>query len=78
MQTNSRKTTVEIDVTLLQEAKMKAIRERKSLKEILNESLAKELGVKRIKARKEKIIIGGYKLGGVQGDLRRVALYEDR
>ncbi len=79
MQANTTvKTTIEIDAWLLQQAKIKAIREKKSLKEIVNESLARELSIKTEKATQEKMTIGGHRLGGVQGGLRRIELYEDR
>lgn len=43
MQTQTVKTTVEIDANLFYLAKMKALEEKKSLKEIINLSLAKNL-----------------------------------
>ncbi|PIY68974.1 hypothetical protein COY90_03110 [Candidatus Roizmanbacteria bacterium CG_4_10_14_0_8_um_filter_39_9] len=43
MQTQTIKTTVEIDANLFYLAKMKALEEKKSLKEIINLSLAKNL-----------------------------------
>lgn len=45
MQTQTIKTTVEIDSNLFYLAKMRALQEKKSLKEIVNLSLAKNLGV---------------------------------
>lgn len=43
MQTQPVKTTIEIDSRLFYLAKMKALQERKSLKEIVNQSLAETL-----------------------------------
>ena len=77
MQKQTIKTTIEIDTQLLYLAKIKAVEERKSLKEIVNESLKRELQKQQITQKKKKIIIGGYKLGGVKGSLRRIDLYED-
>lgn len=72
------KTTIEIDAQLLYLAKMKALKESKSLKEIMNKGLEKELGLGKIPAKKQKIkSIGGYKLGGIKGSLRRIDIYEN-
>lgn len=78
MELETIKTTVEIDAQLLYLAKMKALKEKKTLKEIIRESLARNLGVRKEKRKgKKKITIGGYHLGGIKGSLRRVAIYED-
>lgn len=45
MQIQTVKTTIEIDANLFYLAKMKALQEKKSLKEIVNLSLAKNLNV---------------------------------
>lgn len=49
MQIQSVKTTIEIDSNLFYLAKMKALQEKKSLKEIINFSLAKNLKVNKQK-----------------------------
>lgn len=78
MQLQTVKTTVEIDPNLLYMAKMKALKENKSLKEIINDSLKKELGVVKTKIKQTKPVqIGGYNLGGIKGSLRRVDIYEN-
>lgn len=78
MDTQTVKTTIELEKDLLYLAKLKALKEKKSLKEIVNQSLAKELGfLEKKKPKKMKIKIGGYKLGGVKGSLRRVDIYEN-
>ena len=78
MDTQIVKTTIMIDAELLYLAKMKALKEKKSLKEIINESLAKELGRQEKKREKtQNIKIGGYKLGGIKGGLRRIDIYEN-
>lgn len=77
MDTNEVKTTIEIDAKLLYLVKMKALQEGKTLKEVISESLTKELRVKEVKKEKKAIHIGGYNLGGVKGTLRRVDIYED-
>jgi len=51
MQTQTVKTTVEIDANLFYLAKMEALQEKKSLKEIINLCLAKNL-----KANKQKTV----------------------
>jgi len=72
------KTTVEISPNLLYLAKLKALKERKTLKEVIQESLAKDLGIPAKKLLKEKKVkIGGYRLGGVKGSLRRIDIYEN-
>lgn len=72
------KTTVEINPNLLYLAKLKALKERKTLKEVIQESLAKDLGIPAKKLLKEKKVkIGGYRLGGVRGSLRRIDIYEN-
>ena len=50
MQIQTVKTTIEIDANLFYLAKMKAFQEKKSLKEIINLSLAKNLKVDKEKA----------------------------
>lgn len=49
MQIQTVKTTIEIDANLFYLAKMKALQERKSLKEIINLSLAKNLMINKQK-----------------------------
>lgn len=49
MQIQTIKTTIEIDANLFYLAKMKALQEKKSLKEIINLSLAKNLRVNKEK-----------------------------
>lgn len=50
MQTQTVKTTIEINSNLFYLAKMKALQEKKSLKEIINLSLAKSLRNDKIKS----------------------------
>lgn len=78
MQTSTQKTTVELDRELIALAKIQAIREGRTLRDIITEGLKIKLQVKKyINKKPRKIKIGGYKLGGVIGSLRRVDLYED-
>lgn len=79
MQTQSVKTTIELTRDILYLAKMKALKERKTLKAVITESLLKELSPKKLNNKRNKlpIKIGGYKLGGIKGGLRRVDIYED-
>ncbi|OGK08836.1 hypothetical protein A2767_07145 [Candidatus Roizmanbacteria bacterium RIFCSPHIGHO2_01_FULL_35_10] len=77
MQTQTVKTTVEINPDLLYMAKIKALKENKSLKEIINESLKKELGIKTKIKKTKPVQIGGYNLGGIKGSLRREDIYEN-
>ena len=71
------KTTIELDARLLYLAKMKALQERKTLKEVISESLEKELKIKKAGKEKKALPIGGYNLGGIKGTLRRIDIYED-
>ncbi len=71
------KTTVEINADLLYKARLKAIEEQKSLKQIINDSLAKELQTEHISGPEKKITIGGHWLGGIRGALCRVDIYEN-
>ncbi len=49
MQIQTVKTTIEIDANLFYLAKMKALQEKKSFREVINLSLAKNLGVSKQK-----------------------------
>ena len=71
------KTTIEINADILYKVRLKAIKEQKSLKQIINDSLAKELQTKYSNSPKKKIIIGGHRLGGIKGGLRRSDIYEN-
>lgn len=80
MQTPVQKTTIELDHELITQAKIQAIKEGKTLKDIITEGLKIKLRLqnKQTKKAKEKTIkIGGHKLGGIIGNLGRVDLYED-
>lgn len=71
------KTTVEIDQNLLYLVKMKALKEGKTLKELINGGLAREVGlVQKVKTRQNSKI-GGRHLGGVRGNLRRAEIYDN-
>jgi hypothetical protein len=76
MQLQTVKTTVELDPHLVYLAKMKALNEGKTLREIIAESLKQSLKVK-LGTLTKSAKIGGYALGGIKGSLRRVNLYED-
>lgn len=71
------KTTIEINADLLYRARLKAIEEQKSLKQIINESLAKELHREHSNSPEKNITIGGHRLGGIKGGLRRADIYEN-
>lgn len=72
------KTTLELDSNLLYLAKMRALQEGKTLKDIVTESLETRLIANKKEAKKErKLKIGGYKLGGIKGSLKREEIYED-
>lgn len=70
------KTTVELDAQILYLAKLKALREKKTLRQLVNESLARNLGAVLPRQPGTPIKIGGHKLGGVKSDLRRTEIYE--
>lgn len=77
MDTQEVKTTIELDARLLYLAKMKALEEKKTLKEVIAESLAKELRIAKKQKGRKTVKIGGYNLGGVKGNLSRADIYED-
>lgn len=71
------KTTIEIDAQLLRLVKLKAVKERKSLKTIVHESLTKEVGITPSKQPQIKPQIGSRHLGGIKAKFSRIDLYED-
>lgn len=80
MQIQTQKTTVELDRQLLSLAKIQAIREGKTLRDIIAEGLKTKLRLQNkqpIKSKEKGGKIGGHRLGGVIGSLRRVDLYEE-
>ena len=76
MKAKTVKTTVGIDKEILYLAKLKALKENRTLRDIVNQSLA--FSLKRVapsKSRK-KTKIGGYRLGGIKGNLSRTEIYK--
>lgn len=73
------RTTIEIDPNLLYRAKMKALQEQKTLKEIFVESLIRHLDFQKPEknTRKTNVKIGGHNLGGIKTNLSRQEIYED-
>lgn len=76
MNSDTVKTTVEISRELLLEAKMQALREQKTLKEFIRESLTKRLHRPVQPDKTATLTIGGYHLGGVKTSLRRREIYD--
>lgn len=70
------KTTVELDRELLLAAKMQALREQKTLKEYIRESLVRHLHRPVQPDKKVLSAIGGYHLGGVKTSLKRREIYD--
>lgn len=71
------KTTIELDAVLLYQAKLTALKEGKSLKQIVNTSLEKHLKLTPARPKEAQNKIGGHRLGGVKGTLSRSEIYED-
>jgi hypothetical protein len=76
MQLQTTKTTIELENELVYWAKIKALNEGRTLREVIAESLKQSLGIEPKKLIKP-VKIGNYALGGVKGGLRRVDLYDD-
>ena len=79
MQIQTQKTTIELDKQLINLAKMQAIKEGKTLKDIITDGLKNRLGLQdqTKKGKSPTVKIGGHKLGGIIGSLHRADLYED-
>lgn len=71
------KTTIELDADLLYQVKLKALQERKTLKQIVTASLKKHLKLPAPHPRAIQERIGGHRLGGIKGTLSRSEIYED-
>lgn len=69
------KTTIEIEPTLLYQAKLKALEEKTSLKEVVEKSLTRYLNTQP-KIAQEKVKIGGYKLGVKNTKITREDIYD--
>jgi hypothetical protein len=75
MNTQTIKTTIEIDANLLKLAKFKAIQEQSSLKTIVNQALAHSLSTTTVP--EENPAIGGHHLGGINTKLSRNDIYDE-
>jgi hypothetical protein len=69
------KTTIQIDPELLYQAKLKALQEKVTLKEIVEKSIANYIQ-NRPKSSKKGVKIGGYNLGGIKTTLTREEIYD--
>jgi predicted transcriptional regulator len=69
------RTTVELDKDLLKKAKQKAVEEDKTLKQLVESALKKE--VENPEKRKRKIKIRTYDMGEIKGTLSREEIYEE-
>jgi len=71
------KTTVEIDPDLLYQAKLKALQQGKSFKDIVHETMIRYIREPERKVKFKKIPrIGGYHLGSFKTKLRRTDIYD--
>lgn len=75
MGTLQAKTTIQIDPELLYQAKLKALQEKVTLKEIVEKSIASYIQ-NRHKPSKKVAKIGGYNLGGIKTTLTRDQMYD--
>lgn len=71
------RTTIELDKELLKKAKQKAIEEDKSLRQVVNEVLKKEFGLKTERKNKPKFEFRTYNMGVVKLPLTREEIYEE-
>ena len=69
------RTTIELDKELLKKVKQKAIEKDKTLKEVINDALAKEFGGLAKKKKGKRVKIKTFPLG-VKGTLRREEIYD--
>ena len=69
------KTTIQIDPELLYQAKLKALQEKVTLKEIIEKSIASYIQ-NPTHISKKRVKIGGYNLGGIKTTLTRNELYD--
>lgn len=81
MQTQSIRTTVQLDPQLLKNVKLKMIDEQMSFRQMVESSLEAAISgrilPKTTKKSKKKISFGGYNLGGISSKLSRDEIYED-
>jgi predicted transcriptional regulator len=70
------RTTIELDKELLKKAKQKAVEEDKTLKQLFESALKKE--VENPEKPKRKIKIRTYDMGEIKGTLSREEIYEER
>ena len=68
------RTTVELDKDLLKKAKQKAIKEDKTLKQLLSEALEDSLGPSK---KKRKFKLRTFDMGVIKTPLTREEIYED-
>ena len=78
MDTQLVKTTIQLEPELLYQAKMIALQERTSLRLVINRGLAHEIYGDSAKGKTKLPKIGGYRLGGIRGNLRRTDIYSKR
>ncbi len=75
------RTTIEIEPYLLYHAKLKALEENKTLRDVFTESLKKycfgKINVQGSPKKNPQVKIGGYNLGGIKGNLNRKNIYAD-
>ncbi len=69
-----KRTTITIEENLLKEAKMVALENNKTLKEVIEEALKQRLGKGKPKGRKVKF--KAYHLGKIKGTLSREEIYD--
>lgn len=74
MNTQTVKTTIEIDTHLLKLAKIKALEDRTNLKTVVNQALAQTLTAP---PPTENPTIGGHHLGGIKTSLSRTEMYDE-
>lgn len=73
------RTTIELDKDLLKKAKRMALEEEKTLKDVINEAVRKQLESEtplKSKTKAKKYPFKTYHMGKMKGTLRRVEIYD--
>ncbi len=71
------RTTVQIDSVLFKQAKLKAISDGVTFRDLVETGLKAAIRAKKNKISKKKVSFGGYDLGGIKGKFSRKEIYED-
>lgn len=76
MYTQPARTTVQIDPEILYLVKTRALEQKKTLRELINEALLDLVKNTKLQTETSHVKIGGHNLGGIKGNLSREEIYE--